>query len=106
MLGPEQIDAEVRHLRVQALLLKAGGQVLRARIHLMQNNAGEAQRQLRSAALTLATAADLADEETAARIHLLQTRLNSALHTMGSTPFVAPDAIETLWQDIQATIQP
>jgi len=102
-VAPEE---EIARLNVQALLLKASQEAIKASIRLIQNNPGAAKEELGLVGASLSTAFELGDEEAKAAISELQDRLADVMRDIDENPFAATEELEILWRSIDALIGP
>jgi len=96
--------ADLSRLKLNALLLKASGQVLRARVRLMENNPGDARRELEVARATLNQASEVGGEAAQETIAPILERLDRAYQSIEDNPFNAPGEVELLWRAINEAI--
>ncbi len=96
--------SDLTRLKLNALLLKAAGQVLRARVRLMENNPGDAQRELELARATLEQMGELGGEAAQETVALILERLDRAYQSIEDNPFNAPGEVELLWRAINDAI--
>lgn len=99
-------EEEIARLNVQALLLKASQEAIKARIRLIQNNPGAAKEELGLVGASLSTAFELGDEEAKAAISELQDRLADVMRDIDEKPFAVAEELEILWRGIDALIGP
>ena len=99
-------EEEIARLKLQALLLKASQEAIKAHVHLLENNAGTAQEELGLVKASLEAAFELGDEEAQAAISQLQERLADVVRDIEESPFTAAEELEVLWLGIDALIGP
>ena len=103
--GMEQVlsapDSEFSRLRQQTLLLQMGQTLFIARLHLVENNAGQAQAVLGEAGQTLNQLAEMAGPQAEA-VTELQTQLERAKTAIEERPFTALQELDILVQLLQA----
>ena len=102
-VAPEE---EIARLNVQALLLKASQEAIKASIRLVQNNPGAAKEELGLVEASLRAAFELRDEEARAAISELQDRLADVMRDIDENPFAATEELEILWRSMDALIGP
>jgi len=86
------------------ILLQAWGEILKARLHLLENNAGSARQALALARANLEQVIALSPEPEAEALSAIQERLDAADMTIEERPFVALNELEIVWRDLDTFI--
>jgi chromosome segregation ATPase len=86
------------------ILLQAWGEILKARLHLLENNAGNARQALALARANLEQVIALSPEPEAEALSVIQERLDAADMTIEERPFVALNELEIVWRDLDTFI--
>jgi chromosome segregation ATPase len=86
------------------ILLQAWGEILKARLHLLENNAGNARQALALARANLEQVIALSPEPEAEALSAIQERLDAADMTIEERPFVALNELEIVWRDLDTFI--
>jgi predicted RNase H-like nuclease (RuvC/YqgF family) len=96
--------AEMARLRIRTLLLQASSHALKARIWLMQNNAGLAKEELRLIEPTLESIEQMGGKEIQEVAEDLRTRLDATLEAIDENPFLASEELDILWHEINEAL--
>jgi chromosome segregation ATPase len=94
-------EAEVVNLQQQALLLQASQATLKARLHLIENNPGQAQQSLERADSALGRLEPLIPPEKEEDLAEIQTQLQATMTAIEEQPFIATQELEILWELLQ-----
>jgi len=86
------------------VLLQAWGEILKARLHLLEDNAGNARQTLALARANLERVIVLSPEPEAETLIAIQERLDAADTAIEERPFVAINELEIIWRDLDAFI--
>ncbi len=86
------------------ILLQLWGEILKARLHLLENNAGNARQALALARANLEQVIALSPEPEAEALSAIQERLDAADMTIEERPFVALNELEIIWRDLDTFI--
>ena len=86
------------------ILLQAWGEILKARMHLLEDNAGNARQTLALARANLERVILLSPEPEAETLIAIQERLDAANTAIEKRPFVAINELEIIWRDLDAFI--
>ena len=86
------------------ILLQAWGEILKARMHLLEDNAGNARQALALARANLERVIVLSPEPEAEALIAIQERLDAADTAIEERPFVAINELEIIWRDLDAFI--
>jgi uncharacterized coiled-coil protein SlyX len=100
-------EAELTALDRQILFIRAWQEMLRARLRLLEGNAGLAADDLERALVTLAqvdTESATADQRSA--LDQVTTRLQAALETLEEQPVAASNDLEVAWYTLGGLIEP
>lgn len=98
----EQIVAspenQLTALQRQALILQLNQVILKTRLHLMENNAGQAQSTLEGAGQVLARLEAIAPTAKQAKMDDFTAQLDEVTTAIKEQPFIALQELEILWQ--------
>jgi len=97
-------QTELEDLWLRVLLLRAQGEALQARIHLMRSNTESADRDLKLIAATLQQALDTAPQEQRAAVVALQDRVTTAQTDLVDDPLAVPEEVDALCRAIGTLI--
>ena len=86
------------------ILLQAWGEILKARLHLLEDNAGNARQALALARANLERVIVLSPEPEAEALIAIQERLDAADTAIEERPFVAINELEIIWRDLDTFI--
>jgi chromosome segregation ATPase len=86
------------------ILLQAWGEILKARMHLLEDNAGNARQALALARANLERVIVLSPEPEAEALIAIQERLDAADTAIEERPFVAINELEIIWRDLDTFI--
>jgi archaellum component FlaC len=86
------------------ILLQAWGEILKARMHLLEDNAGNARQALALARANLEQVILLSPEPEAEALIAIQERLDAADTAIEERPFVAINELEIIWRDLDTFI--
>jgi len=86
------------------ILLQAWGEILKARLHLLEDNAGNARQSLALARASLERVITLSSEPEAGALIAIQKRLDAADAAIADRPFVAINELEIIWRDLDTLI--
>ncbi|MBN1218155.1 MAG: hypothetical protein JXM69_04445 [Anaerolineae bacterium] len=104
-VGLEQMMAEpvpeVDNLQQQMLILQAGQAVLKAQLHLSENNPGQAQLALTRVDLALNRLTGLVSPGKGEALAEIQAQLQTAIVAIEEQPFIAGQELEILWELLQ-----
>jgi chromosome segregation ATPase len=101
MADPNQAVAAFER---RLILLQAWGEILKARVHLLEDNAGSARQALALARANLERAIVLSPEPEAEALIAIRERLDAADTAIEERPFVAINELEIIWRDLDAFI--
>jgi chromosome segregation ATPase len=94
-------DRDIESLQQQALIGQAAQVVLKARVHLSENNPGQAQLALERAEVNLEELASLIPSEKEEELTEIQTQLETVITAVAEQPFIAIQELEILWELLQ-----
>jgi DNA repair exonuclease SbcCD ATPase subunit len=97
---------EMHELNRQLLLMRAWQEILKARVRLVQNNAGAAYEELLIAQASLELAYDVSQAEHQAELEPIMARLADVLVELETNPFAATEDLEIVWHDLDRLINP
>jgi septal ring factor EnvC (AmiA/AmiB activator) len=86
------------------ILLQAWGEILKARMHLLEDNAGNARQALSLARANLERVILLSPESEAEALITIRERLDAADTAIEERPFVAINELEIIWRDLDTFI--
>jgi len=86
------------------ILLQAWGEILKARQHLLEDNAGNARQALSLARANLERVILLSPEPEAEALITIRERLDAANTAIEERPFVAINELEIIWRDLDTFI--
>jgi chromosome segregation ATPase len=86
------------------ILLQAWGEILKARLHLLEDNAGNARQALALARANLERVIVLSPESEAEALISIRERLDAADTAIEERPFVAINELEIVWRDLDTFI--
>jgi uncharacterized coiled-coil protein SlyX len=86
------------------ILLQAWGEILQARLHLLENNAGDARQALALARANLERVIALSPDPQAEDLIAIRERLDAADTAVEERPFVAMNELEIIWRGLDAFI--
>jgi chromosome segregation ATPase len=86
------------------ILLQAWGEILKARLHLLEDNPGNARQALALARANLERVIALSPEPQAEALIAIQERLDAADTAIEERPFVAMNELEIIWRDLDTFI--
>lgn len=86
------------------ILLQAWEEILKARMHLLEDNAGNARQALAVAQANLERVIVLSPEPEAEALIAIQERLDAADTAIEERPFVAINELEIIWRDLDTFI--
>jgi len=92
-------------LQQQILVLQASQALLKARLHLSENNPGQAQLVLEGVEQTLEQLAGLIPSEREADLSEIQSQLQTVVIAIDEQPFIAVQEIEILWELLQRLVE-
>lgn len=98
----ESPEAAVESLRRQLLLLQAGQGVLKTRLHLTENNAGQAQTTLEEVRAQIEQLRNLTSPGQRGDIAEIEAQLETVTTAIEEQPFIALQELEILWELLQA----
>jgi chromosome segregation ATPase len=101
MADPNRVAAAFER---RLILLQAWGEILKARMHLLEDNAGNARQALALARANLERVILLSPEPEAETLIAIQERLDKANTAIEERPFVAINELEIIWRDLDAFI--
>jgi chromosome segregation ATPase len=101
MADPNRVVATFER---QLILLQAWGEILKARLHLLEDNAGNARQALALARANLERVIVLSPEPEAEALIAIQERLDAADMAIEERPFVAINELEIIWRDLDTFI--
>ena len=86
------------------ILLQAWGEILKARLHLLEDNPGNARQALALARANLDQVIVLSPKPEAEALIAIQERLDTADTAIEERPFVAINELEIIWRDLDTFI--
>jgi uncharacterized coiled-coil protein SlyX len=86
------------------ILLQAWGEILKARMHLLEDNAGNARQALTLARANLERVILLSPEPETEALIVIQERLDATDTAIMERPFVAVNELEIVWRDLDTLI--
>lgn len=86
------------------ILLQAWGEILKARLHLLEDNAGNARQALALARANLERVIALSPEPEAETLSAIRERLDAADTAIEARPFVAINELEIIWRELDTLI--
>jgi chromosome segregation ATPase len=86
------------------ILLQAWGEILKARMHLLEDNAGNARQALALARANLERVIALSPEPEAEALIAIRERLDAADTAIEERPFVVINELEIIWRDLDTFI--
>ena len=98
--------AEMHEFNRQLLLMRAWQEILKARVRLVQSNAGAAYEELLIAQATLQLAYDASQPEHRPALEPIMARLADVIEEMEDNPFAATEDLEIVWHDLDRLINP
>jgi chromosome segregation ATPase len=98
--------AEYAEYNRQLLLMRAWQEILKARLRLMENNAGLALETLAEASALLDQAYRASSPEQQAVLDPIVQRLNAAIYNITANPFAATGDLEIAWHDLGLVLNP
>ncbi len=98
--------AEYAEFNRQVLLIRAWQDVLKARLRMLENNAGLAQEELERALDTLDRAYAVSSAEQREALDPVIERLSAAYEAIQANPFVASSDLEVGWHALGLLIEP
>lgn len=98
---PNQVAAALER---RLILLQAWGEILKARLHLLEDNPGNARQTLALARANLERVITLSPEPEAEALIAIQERLDAADAAIEERPFVAINELEIIWRDLDTFI--
>jgi chromosome segregation ATPase len=101
MADPNRVAAAFER---RLILLQAWGQILKARLHLLEDNPGNARQALALARANLDRVIVLSPEPEAEVLIAIQERLDAADTAIEERPFVATNELEIIWRDLDTFI--
>jgi chromosome segregation ATPase len=101
MADPNRVVATFER---RLILLQAWGEILKARLHLLEDNAGNARQALALARANLERVIVLSPEPEAEALIAIQERLDAADMAIEERPFVAINELEIIWRDLDTFI--
>jgi chromosome segregation ATPase len=101
MADPNRVVAAFER---RLILLQAWGEILKARMHLLEDNAGNARQALALARANLERVIALSPEPEAEALIAIQERLDVADTAIEERPFVAINELEIIWRDLDTFI--
>jgi chromosome segregation ATPase len=101
MADPNRVAAAFER---RLILLQAWGEILKARLHLLEDNPGNARQTLALARANLERVIALSPEPEAQALIAIQERLDAADTAIEERPFVAINELEIIWRDLDAFI--
>jgi chromosome segregation ATPase len=94
-------ETEVVNLQQQTLILQISQAALKARLHLIENNPGQAQQSLEGAASALDRLEALIPPEKEKDLAEIQAQLQTVITAIEEQPFIATQELEILWELLQ-----
>ena len=101
MADPNRVAAAFER---RLILLQAWGEILKARLHLLEDNPGNARQALALARANLERVIVLSPEPEAETLVAIRERLDAADTAIEERPFVAMNELEIIWRDLDAFI--
>jgi uncharacterized protein YhaN len=98
--------AEMQEFNRQLLLMRSWQEILKARVRLVQNNAGAAYDELLIAQASLSLAYDASTPEHQAELAPIMARMDDVLAELEDNPFAATEDLEIVWHDLDRLINP
>lgn len=95
-------EAEIARLQRRVLLLQMQQAILKARLHLFENNAGQAQRALEEGGAALEQLAPLVTAQERRALDDTRDQLEVVMAAILERPFIAVQELEILWELSQA----
>jgi chromosome segregation ATPase len=95
-------EVEVAKLQRRTLLLQMQQATLKARLHLLENNAGQAQLALKGSRQSLRRLKSLVPPTERETVAEIQEQLETVITAIEEQPFTAVQELEILWQLLQA----
>jgi len=86
------------------ILLQAWGEILKARLHLLEDNPGNARQALALARANLERVIALSPEPDVEALIAIRERLDAADTAIEERPFVAMNELEIIWRDLDTFI--
>jgi chromosome segregation ATPase len=86
------------------ILLQAWGEILKARLHLLEDNTGSARQALALARANLERVIALSSEPDVEALIAVRERLDAADTAIEGRPFVAMNELEIIWRDLDTFI--
>ncbi len=99
-------DSRVAGLQTQTLVLQMNQAILKARLHLVENNAGQAQLALEQVEQALEQLKSLDSPAKGEELAKIQTQLEAVATAIEEQPFIAIQELEILWQLLQEFSKP
>jgi F0F1-type ATP synthase membrane subunit b/b' len=94
-------DRGVARLQAQTLVLQMQQATLKSRLHLTENNAGQAQQALEQAQQALETLNEVTPSEDQGELAEIEAQLEAVSAAIEEQPFIAIQELEILWQMLQ-----
>jgi chromosome segregation ATPase len=101
MADPNRVAATFER---RLILLQAWGEILKARLHLLEDNPGNARQSLALARDNVERVIVLSPEPEAEALIAIQERLDAADTAIEERPFVALNELEIVWRDLDTFI--
>lgn len=101
MADPNRVAAAFER---RLILLQAWGEILKARLHLLEDNAGNARQTLALARANLERVITLSPEPEAEALIAIRERLDAANMAIEERPFVAINELEIVWRELDTFI--
>lgn len=101
MADPNRVTAAFER---RLVLLQVWGEILKARLHLLEDNTGNARQALALARANLERVIVLSPEPEAEALIAIQERLDAADTAIEERPFVAINELEIIWRDLDTFI--
>ncbi|MFC1974905.1 hypothetical protein ACFLXQ_00735 [Chloroflexota bacterium] len=96
-----ELGSETSELQQQILILQVSQAILKARLHLSENNSGQAQLALEQTGLALAQLESLNLSEKEEDLAEIQAQLETVMTAIEEQPFIVSQELEILWQLLQ-----
>ncbi len=94
-------ESRVADLQAQTLVLRLSQVILKTRLHLAENNAGQAQLALEQAGEALEQLQNLIPPARQEELAEIETQLDAVAGAIKEQPFIALQELEILWQLLQ-----
>jgi len=94
-------DRGVARLQAQTLILQMQQAILKSRLHLTENNPGQAQEALEQAQQALETLNEVTPSDNQGELAEIEAQLEAVNAAIEEQPFIAIQELEILWQMLQ-----